>query len=175
MLGGCLVCNVDFIASAGSAGSCLRFKAGLASKRVLWCSDAFVAAHPISHAILVAKSHQPGSKATWAADRASALALAAQRARSGHKTEVAVFLTLQEKTAPETLVCDVACMDDSSSCAPTHVRRAARCPPAHHRSAARSTPTSTSSSLWSTRRASSRSISGVVAFRASAGARGKPN
>lgn len=102
MLSGGLVCTSRYLASGGHAGGSIAFKAAVRSKRSVWCSDAFVAAHGEIHRILTSCARSPISRWRWLPDKAAVLSLASRRAAVGHAGEVVAFVTAAEQRSEDT-------------------------------------------------------------------------
>lgn len=101
MLSGGLVCNARYLVSRGHAGGSIAFKAAVRSKRNVWCSDAFVAAHGEIHRILTSCARSPVSRWRWLPDKPALLLLAGRRATVGHAGEVVAFVTAAEQRSED--------------------------------------------------------------------------
>ena len=96
-LGGGVLCDLKYVMSKGHNGQTLGFKRATITKRTLWASPNFIAAHPEVHRILQAKSREAPGKFTWIANKYQFAALSVRRAASGNRTECVALVTAAEQ------------------------------------------------------------------------------
>ena len=88
---------LQYIISKSHNGQTLGFKSATITKRSLWASPNFIAAHPEVHRILQAKSREAPGKLSWIAIKAQFAALSRRRAASGNRTECVALVTAAEQ------------------------------------------------------------------------------
>ena len=100
-VGGRVAITPEYLYTLGEAGPCLAFCPATHSKRRVWISPAFAAAHPTLTLIIRIKAMHPMTKWTFSESRALILDLGRRRAAGGHGNEVLIFVTLAEHIHPE--------------------------------------------------------------------------
>ena len=98
VLGGCVVCSIDFLTSLGQSGPALVYKMAVAKKKSVWASDEFQAKHRVLHDIIKTRSGMPGSR--WTALESKAKVLAEARKR-GNSSGLLIFTGVGEQKSEE--------------------------------------------------------------------------
>jgi len=98
--GGRIACP-GFMHSKGASGASLVFRAAVASRRSLWLSPAFCAAHDVLTAILVRSMTPSGNKWRRLQSKASFQAASTTATKNNRKYDVLALVTKAEKGMPE--------------------------------------------------------------------------
>ena len=87
----------EYLYTLGENGPCLSFYAATQSKRLVWISQAFAAAHPALTLIIGTVGRSATSKWTFSPSRKHVLDVGKRRNTNGHGNEVMIFVTLAER------------------------------------------------------------------------------
>ena len=95
LLGGCYICDVEYMLSEGAKGTMLKFKAATAIKRTMHLTPSFATAHEEMALVLLHYSSACSPKSNWryCDNEARFLEVAAKANAAKKPTSVIVFLT----------------------------------------------------------------------------------